>query len=264
MPPLPRGDWVDSCLTTYRNSHRADPQVGTLSPAALQRARAGYYGHMGHIDHQINRFVETLAEFGLRDSTYFCFVSDHGEMLGDHDCFRKSLPYDGSARIPLLLWGPSGSGIRQGIRVGAEQGAVAELRDILPTLLDCAGLPAPEGIDGRSLLPWTRGETPPDWRPHLHGEHLVFGQSLHWLTDGRDKYVWWSGTGREQLFDLAADPQECHDLAADRSRAAHLARWRALLIETLTDREEGFVKEGALVIGRPVRPILAHTANDSQ
>jgi arylsulfatase A-like enzyme len=258
MPPVPRGDWVDACLAPYRTPHRADPQVGMLSPEALQRARAGYYGHMTHIDHQINRFVEILYEFGLRN-TYICFVSDHGEMLGDHDCFRKSLPYDGSARVPLLLWGPSDSGIQRGIRIGANQGAVVEMRDILPTLLDCAGLAAPEGIDGRSVLSWARGETPANWRSYLHGEHPVFGQSLHWLTDGRDKYTWWSGTGREQLFDLIADPQECHDLAPDPTHADRLARWRGLLIETLTGREEGFVNEGALITGRPVISLLSST-----
>ena len=245
MPDPPVGDWVADVLDPLDDSWRADPNVARLSGRALQRARAGYYGHISHIDLLLNRFLETLGEYGLRQNTVVCFVSDHGEMLGDHHAFRKSLPYEGSARVPLLLSGP-GIPRRKVVLEG-----VVELRDILPTLLDAAGLPAPEGIDGRSALPLARGEIT-DWRPFLHGEHTSFGQSIHWLTDGRRKYVWWSGTGHEQLFDLTTDPQERRDIHA----STVTARWRAHLIATLADRPEGFVAAGKLVPGRSVRPML--------
>lgn len=255
MPDPPRGDWTE-ILEPHRTQNRPDPQVATLAPRALQRARAGYYGHMTHIDHQINRLMEGLQEFGVKSSTYACFVSDHGDLLGDHDCWRKTLPYDGSARVPLLLWGPQAAP-EGGIKRGTRCDAVAELRDVMPTLLDCAGLPIPESVEGRSLLPFARGEVAPDWRPFLHGEHTGYGQSIHYLTDGREKYVWWSGTGTEQLFDLVNDPQETHDLARAGANEARVAAWRARLIDTLRDRPEGFVgADGSLITGRPVRPML--------
>jgi arylsulfatase len=247
MPDPPVGEWVKEVLDPLDDSWRADPSVAQLSGRALQRARAGYYGHISHIDLLVNRFLETLAEYGQRQNTIVCFVSDHGEMLGDHHAFRKVLPYEGSARVPLLLSGP---GIPR--RTVVTEGVV-ELRDILPTLLHAADLPLPEGIDGRSALSLARGEAD-DWRPFLHGEHTAFGQSVHWLTDGRRKYVWWSGTGREQLFDLTTDPQELRDLHA----STVTARWRAHLIAALTGREEGFVADGKLIPGRPVHPLL-HT-----
>ena len=253
MPDPPLGDWAD-LFAPYAQPDRPDCLVGAIDPRALQRARAGYYGHMTHIDQQLNRFFETLQEFGQRDNSYVCFVSDHGEMLGDHQLFRKGFPYEGSARVPLLLKGPRDGGIRPG-RVCD---AVAELRDVLPTLLDCAGLPLPD-VDGRSLLPLARGEEVADWWPHLHGEHTLLGQSLQWVTDGREKYVWCSGSGREQLFDLAADPQECRDLACRPEGQQPLARWRRVLIAELAGREEGCVEGGRLVPGRPVRPLLAQT-----
>jgi arylsulfatase A-like enzyme len=256
MPVPPVGDWAEEVLGPYETPDRADPTVARLTSAKLQRARAGYFGHMTHIDHQINRFCEALAEFGVGQNTYVCFVSDHGEMLGDHHAFRKSLPYEGSARVPFLLWGPRDSGIQAG-RVIGEEAAVVELRNVMPTLLDCAGLPIPDSVEGKSVLPLARGESVSDWRPHLHGEHTAFGQSLHWITDGREKYVWWSGSGREQLFDLRADPTECHDLSTDTSHASRLARWRETLSRELVGREEGFVDaSGRLVAGRPVRPTL--------
>jgi arylsulfatase A-like enzyme len=251
MPDVPVGDWTD-VFAPYADPKRPECAVGEIDPRVLHRARAGYYGHMSHIDHQVNRFLEVLHEFGQRDNSYILFTSDHGEQLGDHHLFRKSTPYEGSARVPMLLKGPSGSGIRRGGVVDQ----VAELRDVMPTLLHCAGLPVPEDLDGRSLLPLARGETPA-WRPYLHGEHTVFGQSIHWVTDGHEKYVWFSGSGHEQLFCLDDDPQELRDLARRPEAAARVARWREALVQELTGREEGFVEGGRLVPGRPVKPCLS-------
>ncbi|WP_020576926.1 arylsulfatase [Actinopolymorpha alba] len=245
-PPV--GDWWEQ-YAEHRQDHRHDPFVAQFPPRILQRARAGYYGHMAHIDLQINRFLEALSEFELADNTYVCFVSDHGEMLGDHHLFRKGFPYEGSARIPFLLAGP-----RTGENVRRDE--VVELRDVMPTLLDCAGVAIPPGVEGRSVLSLAAGEPAGDWRPYLHGEHALLGQSLQWLTDGRQKYVWQSGPGREQLFDLVADPHELRDLVDNPSYSDDLARWRQALVDELRDRPEGYVKDGLLVPGRPPLTLL--------
>jgi arylsulfatase len=247
MPDPPVGDWAEEVLGPLDDRWRADPSVATLSPRAFQRARAGYYGHITHIDLLLNRFLETLAEYGLRQDTVFCFVSDHGEMMGDHHAFRKTVPYEGSARVPFLLSGP---GIP---RKTVVSDAVVELRDVMPTLLHAAGLPIPDSIDGKSALPLATGEST-ELRDYLHGEHIAWGGSIQWLTDKQGKYIWWSGIGREQLFDLKNDPQECQDLAAISDETA---KWRQRLIETLSGREEGFVVDGKLVTGRPCHALLS-------
>ncbi len=247
MPPPPAGGWAKQTLGKYNDDWRADPSVAELSPHALQRARAGYYGHISHIDLLINRFLETLAEHGLRQNTIVCFVSDHGEMLGDHNAFRKALPYEGSARVPLLLSGPGIPSHR------VESNVVVELRDVMPTLLHAAGVDVPQGLDGRSVLPLLNNEHSA-WREYLHGEHTVFGQSVQWLTDGCWKYVWWSGTGEEQLFHLEKDPQELHNV----SDLPEALMWRERLIEALKNRPEGFVQNGSLQPGCLVKPML-HT-----
>ena len=252
MPDPPVGDWA-GIFDKYAHPYLHNSWVGKLRSSVLHRARAGYYGHMTHIDHQINRFFESLQEFGLRDKTYVCFVSDHGEMLGDHHLYRKGYPYEGSARVPLILKGPSDSGIL----AGNVHEQVAELRDVMPTLLSCAGLPIPDSVEGYSLLPIARGAKP-EWRPHLHGEHVLFGQSLQWVTDGHEKYIWFSGSGHEQLFDLDSDPDELYDLAREPSSAERKAYWRRVLIEELIGREEGFTNGQKLITGRPVSPILSH------
>ncbi len=264
--PVPVGDWTDD-YAEFRNDRRPDSLVAQYPERDQHRAQAGYYGNMTHIDAQVERFLEALGEFGVADDSYVMFTSDHGEMLGDHDLWRKAYPYEGSARVPFLLRGP-------GIPEHATLDEVIELRDVMPTLLDCAGLPIPDGIDGASVLPLIHADGEPvrrpeghpggpvgepDWRPYLHGEHTILGQSLQWIRTTRYKYVWLSGSGREQLFDLDAGPQELHDLHASVDHVDVLAQLRGYLVEELRGREEGYVSdEGALVAGRPPKLVLDH------
>jgi arylsulfatase A-like enzyme len=208
---------------------------------------------MTHIDHQINRFLETLAEHGLREKTIICFVSDHGELMGDHNLFRKALPYEGAARIPFILHGPPETGFRQGHVIDA----VAELRDVMPTLLDGAGLPIPDSVEGQSVIPLAQGRRVP-WRDYIHGEHPALGQAIHWITDGREKYIWFSDSGREQLFDLVEDPTECRDLGRQPGSEPRLAHWRRILIGELQGREEGYSDGERLITKRPVQSVLSH------
>ncbi|WP_173528991.1 arylsulfatase [Nonomuraea antri] len=238
MPPPPVGAWTRDMWRESGDPHDPTSPYLELPEHRLHRARAGYYGHMSHIDQQVNRIFEVLLESRARE-TIVLFASDHGELMGDHHLFRKSLPYEGSARIPFVLSGP-------GVEPGVDD-RVVELRDIMPTLLTAAGLPVPESVEGRDVLGGPRREL-------LHGEHvehvLDTPGSVHWLTDGRWKYVWRSGDGREQLFDLQTDPDELNDRAGD------VAPWRKLLTERLTGRPEGFVAGGELVTGRPVMAVL--------
>lgn len=249
------GDWTDDYAAHRRDGHH-EAFVGRLDPRVVHRARAGYYGHMAHIDLQVKRFREALAAAGAAEDTVICFVSDHGEMMGDHHMFRKGYGFEGSARVPFLLADPSAATDRA---AGAVVDDVVELRDVMPTLLDAAGLPIPDSVDGRSLMPFLRGDRPAEWRETLHGEHVLLGQSLQWITDGRYKYLWMSGEGHEQLFDLADDPQETVNLARRPEAQSLLREWRQRLVDVLRDREEGFVAGDRLAPGRPVVTELRHT-----
>ncbi len=250
MPAPPVGDWA-GYFSRWADPLRHDLAVGEIPHEALQRARAGYYGLLTHIDHQLNRFFETLNAWELLDSAWILFTSDHGEMLGDHHLFRKTVPYDGSARVPFILRGPRGSGLQ----CGTSCSAPIELRDVMPTLLDAAGIPVPPSVEGRSCLPLARGGSIP-WRADLHGEHTYRDQSIHYVTDGATKYVWFSGDGVEQLFDLRVDPQELRSLAGLAECQDVLREWRGRLIHALRGRPEGFVEGDALVPGRPVSACL--------
>lgn len=247
------GDWTE-VYEEHRDDHDPTALVALYPADSINRARAGYYGNVTHVDHQIARFLQALAEFGELDNTYVCFVSDHGDMLGDHNLWRKGFPYEASAGIPFILNGP-------GIPKGKVVESIVELRDVMPTLLECVGITAPDDIDGESVLPLIgmdgHSNEASQWRSHLHGEHTLLGQSLQWIRTETHKYVWHSGDGREQLFDLGDDPKETRDLAALSEQQDVLLACRELLIKELRTREEGFVNGEHLVVGRPVRAVLS-------
>ena len=221
------------------------PQAGRqrLEGHQLRETKAGYYGLINHLDDQLALFLTKLHS--KVENVYVFFISDHGEMLGDHYFYRKSLPYEGSAHIPFFLSGP---GIPEGTQVSRPVG----LQDVLPTCCDIAGFNVPEHVTGRSLLPLARGEedTLRDW---LHGEHAqmkgVF-PGMHYLTDGHEKYIWFAD-GLEQLFDLDSDPHELENLSGSTNHQTTMERWRGRLIERLKDRPEGFSDGTRLILNQP-------------
>jgi len=235
--------WADDLFGHQNTPGLESSRRPVLSEDALQRKRAGYFGCITHLDHQIGRFLHHLGvTHGLRQDTVIAFTSDHGELLGDFGFLHKTLPYEGSARVPLILSGP-------GIPSGVKSGAVAELRDVMPTLLDLAGCATPESIDGKSLIPCME-DPEANVRRWLHGEHPFnlhgSGESVHWIVDGNWKYIWFSGKGEEQLFNLREDPREEQDLSRDASSAEKLAELQAVLVHALSDRPEGYVENGRL------------------
>ena len=233
-PPL-SGDW-DDAEAWLRHGREKDSYTGPSDPTMIREAQIGYYACITHLDHQIGRLLEALPA-----NTVVVFTGDHGEMLCDHHLYRKSLPYRGSANVPLIISGANAHGRME---------RLCELRDILPTLACIAGGEAPAFSDGENLLDGAPG------REFLHGEHTNGALSNHYIVTKRDKYVWFSQTGREQYFDLANDPTESHNAINDPEHQPDVARLRAALIDALRDRPEGFVADNTLVPGRPISPLL--------
>lgn len=224
-----RGDWNDENALNVRG-WEFDSLTGTLDETQTNEALIGYYACITHLDHQIGRLLEALPK-----NTVIMFTSDHGEMLMDHMFFRKSLPYRGSASVPMILYGTSLRG---------KQDRVCELRDVLPTLVDIAGGEKCDFSDGESLL------SPGPGREYLHGEHTYGDLSNHWIVTKTDKYVWFSKTGREQYFDLVRDEYETHNAIHDKCAVERVEFLRSCLIDCLKDRPEGFVENGNLVAGK--------------
>ncbi len=227
---------------------KIDAWRGRRSTEEIRRARACYYGNITFVDHQIGRLLLEMLYHQREawDNTLVVFLSDHGDMLGDHHLWCKTYAYEGAAHIPMIVrlpnaWEPPRGQVLE---------QVVELRDVMPTLLDAAGLEIPPTCQGQSMLPLLSGQGDTHWRPWLHGEHGLayhYQQANHYLTDGREKYIWFPYLDREQLFDLTADPGECHDLAGQASRTEQLQLWRHRLVTILAQRDCGLVGHGKLL-----------------
>jgi arylsulfatase A-like enzyme len=114
--------------------------------------------------------------------------------------------------------------------------------DAMPTLLDAAGVPIPETVEGASVMPLVRGQSA-QWREYVHGEYHdipPLGSGMQYLTNGKRKYIWYPARGEEQFFNLEEDPNEMRELAREPRCKDEVAYWRAILVRELKDRPEGF------------------------
>ncbi|MFN2351435.1 MAG: arylsulfatase [Kiritimatiellia bacterium] len=219
---------------------------GRMRPDQIRHARAGYYGSISFIDTQIGRLLNWMQRErpGELADTWFLFTSDHGDMQGDHNLWRKTYAYEGSARIPLFVVPPRSQGKPE--RGLADE--VVELRDVMPTLLEAAGISIPDTVDGTSLLSLL-AEPHNNWRAYIHGEHCWCysrEQEMQFVTNGLRKFIWFPRIGMEQFFDLEQDPGETNNLIDDAHYTDEVCRWRGYLVKELTERGSGFVKNGKL------------------
>ena len=205
----------------------------------LAEVRRAYYALCTHVDHQIRVVLGTLREEKQLDNTAILVCSDHGDMLGDFGLFAKRTFYEGSARIPMLLMGPAND---PRIHMGSIDHRLVGLQDVMPTLLDIAGIDTPTSCDGLSMI----GN---DTRDFLYGEVLENNSASRMIRDHRHKLIWYPAGNWVQLFDLEVDPHE----TADVSRLASYQSVRSSLETALArqcygiDIEKGWVKNNRLV-----------------
>jgi len=233
LPEIPIGDWAER--NNVPGPHDPTAWRGRLKPEQSHRMRAAYMATCTHIDYELGRLMQKLRRMNLLENTLIIFVSDHGDMMGDHYLHRKTYAYEGSARIPFALRYPKSLDLPKGVF-----NHVVGLQDVMPTILDAVGVPCPSSVTGRSVLDAVRGKP---WRQYLHGEHnpgYSPDEAMHYLTDGRQKYIYFPKPGREELFDLVNDRTELHDLSADHRYGKALSAWRKRLIKHLAKRKDGF------------------------
>lgn len=198
--------------SVWAHNNPGEFHTGGMTDADRRQVTAAYYAMVELIDDQVGRVLQTLDDTGQRDNTIIIFMSDHGEMLGDHGIYFKGPHfYDEAVRVPLIISWP------QRFRGGQQVSHLVELVDIAPTLLESAGLNVPERLQGQSLLPYlTNDDRPGKARDSVFCEYYnswthsdAYGSMLR--TSDK-KIVVYHGTDQGELYDLQNDPDEFENL----------------------------------------------------
>jgi arylsulfatase A-like enzyme len=170
-----------------------------------------YLATVQSVDDGIGRLLEALDREKLAKNTIVIYTSDQGFFLGDHGLFDKRFMYEPSLRMPFLVRWPAA------IKPGTRSDAIGLNVDFAPTFLDAAGVPANAEMQGASLLPVLRGQTPKDWRTSMYyryyhdpGDHNT--RAHYGLRTGTHKLIYFWKKDQWELFDLVKDPNELHNL----------------------------------------------------
>ncbi|MEM9736228.1 MAG: choline-sulfatase [Pseudomonadota bacterium] len=228
---MPDGDApMDPHTARLRVGIEADTVA--VTDEEIRNARHAYYANTSYFDAKVGEIVQALSEAGQLDNTLVIVTSDHGDMLGERGLWYKMAMFEHSARVPLVMAGP-GLGPRQ-------VGQACSLVDLLPTMLDMAGVSPEIGmpIDGRSLMPLARGTATNDPDEAIVeytaecASHPIF-----MIRRGAWKYIH-CDVDPPQLFNLAEDPGERQNLAEVETTRAQAfadevaARWNSEEIRT--------------------------------
>jgi iduronate 2-sulfatase len=202
------------------------PEKGPIPDELARSLIHGYHASISFMDAQLGRVLDALDDTGLSKNTVIILWGDHGWHLGDHGMWCKHTNYEQAARIPLLIASPNITS------PGTRTAALVESVDLYPTLTELAGLPAPDALEGKSLVPVLRD-------PSLAVKNYVFhvyprGERLgRAVRSGQYRLVEWkvpgapAETAAVELYDYTADPEETKNLALEKPEI--VARMRAIL-----------------------------------
>ena len=186
--------------------------TGAMTDNDRREVTAAYYAMCELIDHQVGRIMAALEDTGQRENTIVVFMSDHGEMLGDHGIYFKGPHfYDEAVRVPLVISWP------KRFQSGLQIDGLMELVDLVPTFLEACDVAVPNRVQGRSLIPHLTGAADPSkHRDFVYCEYLnswthsdAYGTMLRTETE---KIVVYHGTDQGELYDLESDPDAFENL----------------------------------------------------
>jgi uncharacterized sulfatase len=231
LPYAPANDRDD--IPTAAFAHNCPvPHYGLDELTCLQAMQA-YYACVSFVDAQVGRMLDALDQLQLSDRTIVVFWSDHGYHLGEHDgIWQKRTLFEQGARAPLIIRNPSSKGNGQPCR------RIVEFIDIYPTLTELVGIPAPQAVEGHSLVAllddpltrWDRFAITQVLRPADHRlDTAVMGRSIR--TERWRYSDWAEGKKGVELYDHFADPMEFENLALNptRKNKSVMIRLRRLL-----------------------------------
>ena len=187
---------------------RAQTTRKRIAAGELEAVARGRLESLLAVDEMVADLVARLSASDSLADTVFIFTSDNGFLLGEHGLLGKELPYEESARVPLIVRGP-------GFPSGETSDQLVANIDLAPTIVELASAEAGLEVDGVSLLPYAAGEIRPERELML--EYLVGQRRYEAIRRGDLMYARYA-EGGEQLFDMASDPRQLDNLAADPAR----------------------------------------------
>lgn len=196
----------------WAHNSPGDFHTGAMTDDDRRQVTAAYYAMVQLIDDNVGRMLAALEETGQLDNTLVIFMSDHGEMLGDHGLYFKGpYFYESAVRVPLVMRLP---GV---IQSGLQIQGLTELVDIAPTLCQIAGLEVPEAMQGYSLLPHLCGQADPlKHRDYIYCEYYnawthprSYGTMMRTVNH---KICVYHGIDDGELYDFTSDEHEYENL----------------------------------------------------
>lgn len=236
-PPTANSESFDRLPDFIKNSeNRSRWAVRYWGPERAQESLKGYYRLISGVDAAVGRIVAALRKRGFAENTVVIFSSDHGQFLGEYGLAGKWYPHEVSIRVPLIIADPRLPADLQGSR----RSEFALSIDLAPTMLALGEVGIPEAMQGRSLVPVLRGETPADWREAIYYEHH-FDPPWEGMTIPRNeglrtrrwKYIQYIDTQPlyEELYDLEVDPHESVNLAGRPEQVDRIEAFRERLVQ---------------------------------
>jgi choline-sulfatase len=248
-PPEQGGEPSEEPYAKQRASGHLD-----LTKEEIRQGREGYYACLDFVDDCIGDLLSGLEAAGALENTIVIYTSDHGEMLGNHGIWGKSVYFDRAVRVPLLISGP---GIAES---GGRLSHPVSLIDLFPTTCSLAGIPTPSGLDGKDLSDVLASpESAPSSREAVFSMYCHYGQliqSVKTLSGDEPHRAWrmartvqWKCVeiegGATLLFNLEEDPEENCNLSEEPEYADRLAHLRGLIYENFSWAEvHDRMKEG--------------------
>lgn len=240
-PPI-HGDWseqVENIPQGFMEPTYCLNNAYRMVETQLQDVKRAYYACITQIDYQLGLLFARMREMNMLENTWIIFTSDHGEMLGDHHMASKTIFLEGSSHIPMIIRPPVKSWTTHPL-AGKKVDKLAQLVDIMPTILGIAGVEVPDEAEGVNLL--ELDDTPI--------ERTFFGlcANNHFgVMHGKMKLCFTAIGGDELLFDLEKDPQEKCNLIADLAYSDKLSELRTDLKEKLMEFSPELIHDGEIV-----------------
>jgi len=240
-----QGNPSDLPVAIQREIQAKHDRCEAFTHAEIQGIRRAFYALCTHIDHQIRLAIGTLREEGLLGNTIICFTADHGDMLGNHRLWGKHWMYEDSNCVPMILVGTDEQKRNGGVGHHRVDDRLVATRDIMPTLLELAGIEVPEHCEGLSMTGKTQ-------RDHLFGvfgpvKNAENGNPTRMIRDCRHKLIYYPAGNLIQLFDMEHDRRELHDLGADPAHEQTVDHLSHLLVRAMPqDERDAWTRAGKL------------------